>query len=416
MTQASYLNSNGEAAWLRLKQHLEWCDHFALGLIFTDHADVIRIFRQRLAQIYRARVTRLQSQEPAHPKDLTEKFLAKLLNPSLHQKALDAPIWMDLSGRTGPGWPEARLSFLKRLNEQREPLRNALSRPLVLVLPAGERTLIKKLVPDLWAIRDFSLVTESWLRTDNKPPPAAHVETGPQSFLLTDRERSHLLEWKRLQKKQSMDHGMLLAAAHALKACLRVGRYSQAAEIASHQEKTARKKISISGETPESLRDLSVSLDNVGQTAQAMGKWANAQTAFEESLEIRRQLIKRVGETPESLRDLSVSLNYVGQTAQAMGKWANAQTAFEESLEISRQLIKRVGETPESLRDLSVSLDNVGQTAQAMGKWANAQTTFEEGLTLATFLAKALPDHVEYQNLPDHFEKRLEKLSGTERK
>ena len=49
------LTPEGEAQWLRLKTHMEWCDHFALGFIFSAHPGVIRMFRERLADIYRAR-------------------------------------------------------------------------------------------------------------------------------------------------------------------------------------------------------------------------------------------------------------------------------------------------------------------------------------------------------------------------
>lgn len=115
-----YLDLEGEDTWLRLKQHLSWCDHFALGFIFTAHPDVIRIFRERLAGIYRARVTRLSSPVPENPSELLDKILPELLRPPVHRKSLRAPYWIDLTGRSGDEWTKARLSFLIRLNEQRE--------------------------------------------------------------------------------------------------------------------------------------------------------------------------------------------------------------------------------------------------------------------------------------------------------
>ncbi|WP_141699311.1 tetratricopeptide repeat protein, partial [Candidatus Thiosymbion oneisti] len=73
-----------------------------------------------------------------------------------------------------------------------------------------------------------------------------------------------------------------------------------------------------------------------------------ARTAFTESLEIRRRILQRLGETPEALRDLSVSLNKVGKTDQQLGDWQRARDAFTESLEISRRILQRLGETPEA--------------------------------------------------------------------
>ena len=43
-------------------------------------------------------------------------------------------------------------------------------------------------------------------------------------------------------------------------------------------------------------------------------------------------------EKTDALRDLSVSLNNVGQTAQALGHWEQAQQAFDEGLQIGRVL------------------------------------------------------------------------------
>ena len=111
------LTPEGEQEWMRLKQHLLWCDHFALGFIFSAHPGVISIFRERLADIYRARITRLHIPVPTEPAKLLEKLLPDLLHPGIRQQALQAPYWVDLSLQFGPEWAEQRLLFLARLNE-----------------------------------------------------------------------------------------------------------------------------------------------------------------------------------------------------------------------------------------------------------------------------------------------------------
>ena len=152
MTAGPALDREGEDAWLRFKQHLEWCDEFALAFLFSDQPAAIGVLRERLAAIYRARVTGLEVPVPETPDDLLEGLLPRLLNPLQYQQALNAPIWLDLtrtpSGISGDGaslWREARLQFLARLNEQREPLRRALTKPLILALPLGEKARIKAL-------------------------------------------------------------------------------------------------------------------------------------------------------------------------------------------------------------------------------------------------------------------------------
>lgn len=57
-----------------------------------------------------------------------------------------------------------------------------------------------------------------------------------------------------------------------------------------------------------------VSLNYVGGAAQVAGDHARAAEAYGESLEVRRDLAERL-KTPESLRDLSVSLDNVGRAA-----------------------------------------------------------------------------------------------------
>jgi DNA-binding XRE family transcriptional regulator len=356
MTTGPHLDPEGEQAWLRLKQHLEWCDQFALGFIFTSHFNVIRIFRKRLADIYRARVTRLKTPVPEDPADLLEKLLPKLLRPPTFQKVLRAPYWIDLSTQQGNAWAKARLNFLIRLNEQRETLRHVLDRPLVLLVPIVERMMIKELIPDLWSIRDFSLVTQSWFKSETVLTPIHPPEQKTTSpFPFTDYERSLINEWERLNKKKTTDRGFLLAAERALQACLRKGRYALASRIATSQKDLAKKLLDL-GETPESLRDLSVSLEKVGDTAKAMGQWEKAEKQFEESLEISRKIIARVGETPESLRDLSVSLNKVGDTAKAMGQWEKAEESFKEGLAVANSLSSSLPET--DYRDLSGHFKN----------------------------------------------------------
>ena len=140
--------------------------------------------------------------------------------------------------------------------------------------------------------------------------------------------------------------------------------------------------------TPQSRRDLSVSLNNVGWVAQARGEWDVAEAAYRESLGLARGLEESLG-TPEARRDLSVSLDRVGWVAQARGEWDVAEAAYRESLEIRRGLEESLG-TPEARRDLSISLNNVGQVAEARGDWAVAEAAYRESLELARELEDLL--------------------------
>ncbi|MCW5203194.1 tetratricopeptide repeat protein [Desulfobulbus sp. US4] len=359
MSRAASLSPEGEQAWLRLKQHLEWCEHFALGFIFTRHSLVLDVFRERLAAIYRARVTGLQMPILTTPEDLLRVMLPALLLPEVREQALNAPCWLDLTGESSEEWQRARLDFLIRLNEQREKLRNARNRPLILILPEQERTMVREMSPDLWTIRHFTLVTANWLEEKNALPASRPEEPG-EVFSLSEYEQSLVAEWERVCGSET--HDALKVAERAYKVLLKNGEYEQAAVIAA------------------------------------------------EMMSISRRIIERVGETPESLRDLSVSLDNVGGTSGRLGDFEAAQKAYQESLSIRRRIIERVGETPESLRDLSVSLYKAGQISTELGKKEEARKNFQEGLHIAEALAKALPDQIDYNELPGYFLKELATL------
>lgn len=130
---------------------------------------------------------RYQPQDPAaeDPGRAADRPAAAPARPAHDQRALNTPVWLDLtrapsdlSPAQRTTWQEAGLQFLARLNEQREPLRRTLSKPLILVLHPAEKARIKALVPDLWAIRHFSLETGPWLASATAPG-AAHPEPSP---------------------------------------------------------------------------------------------------------------------------------------------------------------------------------------------------------------------------------------------
>ena len=112
---------------------------------------------------------------------------------------------------------------------------------------------------------------------------------------------------------------------------------------------------------------------------------------YREGLNLSRQLVERLGGTPEALRDLSVSLDNVGQVAEAQGEWAQAESAYREGLALSRQLVERLGGSPESLDDLAVALINV-----AMAASRGEQDAPAEAVAIYRTLAERYPAVVRY--------------------
>ena len=114
------------------------------------------------------------------------------------------------------------------------------------------------------------------------------------------------------------------------------------------------------------------------------GAYDAAAAAATESLGVRRGLVDVLG-TPESRRDLSVSLNNVGRVAEARGDWGAAGRAYEESLDLARDLADSLG-TPESLRDLVVLLGNLAGVVERLGDAERAESLRAERDRIAKIL------------------------------
>ncbi len=97
------------------------------------------------------------------------------------------------------------------------------------------------------------------------------------------------------------------------------------------------------------------------------GIWQQRE-GLRESLDIARQLRHALGDTPQALRDLSISLNNVGSVERDLGDLAAAREAYRESLDIGRATLRHaLGDMPQALRDLSVSLDKAGNVEHDLG-------------------------------------------------
>ena len=123
----------------------------------------------------------------------------------------------------------------------------------------------------------------------------------------------------------------------------RFGAYDAASAAAAEFLDLARGLVGVLG-TPESRRDLSVSLDNVGRVARARGDWGAAGRAYEESLSIARELADSLG-TPESLRDLVVSLGNLAGVVEQLGDAERAESLRAERDRIARILDSGSSET-----------------------------------------------------------------------
>jgi tetratricopeptide (TPR) repeat protein len=140
------------------------------------------------------------------------------------------------------------------------------------------------------------------------------------------------------------------------------------------------------------LRDISVSLNKLGDITQALGNLSEAQGLFAESLALRRQIQQQLGDSPkigelqgllhEALRDISVSLGKLGEIALALGNLSEAQGLFTESLALCRQRQQLLGDSPQVLQDICSNQICLGRVKQQMGDEAAVAEYFNASLGL----------------------------------
>ena len=385
------LDAATERVAVNLLRHLEWqADGFSLVFLFADVGPSLQLadwLDQRLLLQERP----LQRQEAKDqfardPEAAVDALVASLAALSAQPGAC----WFAAQRHpSDKQWNAARSRFLARLNERRFLLERDLRRPLVLVMPADFRAEARSIAPDIWHVRTLS----EELRAAPAPVPATQAPRASDTPTAAPAAVGPLLaydEWLRMLTSTNADGVFLPTAWRACEELLANGRPADAEQVALSALSLARQRAANS--TPTALRDLSISLNNVGQVARAQGDWSQAEAVYRESLALCRQLADRLGGTPGALRDLSVSLNNVGDVARAQGDWSRAEAVYREGLALSRQLAERLGGTPEALRDLAVSLDNMGQVARAQGDWAQADPVYREGLALSRQLVERLGD------------------------
>ena len=324
-------------------------------------------------------------------------------------------VWVDLGDARGA---PRRDWLLARLNERRAGLL-ALARPVLLVGRGDAALPVAMVAPDLWSIRAASFQVPAFLPNAET---ASGLGSAPEQGIQTAASAAPLAAvelWRRVMDglpdskgghdpahpqcgdvsidlafravMQALRHGQLAVAerivadaaplvptlpaaqldAEQLRPALLMSvasgqvhlthrRLLQALADLQRAESIALRLVALTGESPEALRDWSVSLETIGDVQRALGDAAGARGRYEESLKVRERLVALTGTSPEALRDWSVSLEKVGDVQRVLGDVVGARERYEDSLKVSERLVTLTGESPDALRDWSVSLEKVG--------------------------------------------------------
>ncbi|HNM75936.1 MAG TPA: hypothetical protein PKN13_11450, partial [Accumulibacter sp.] len=86
------------------------------------------------------------------------------------------------------------------------------------------------------------------------------------------------------------------------------------------------------------------------------GDLAAARRSFDQSLQIRHRLADANPASAQAQRDVSVSLDKLGDVQQAAGDLAAARRSFDQSLQIRRRLADANPASAQAQRDVAASL------------------------------------------------------------
>jgi tetratricopeptide (TPR) repeat protein len=144
-------------------------------------------------------------------------------------------------------------------------------------------------------------------------------------------------------------------------------------------------------------RDLSVSLERLGDVQRAQGDLAGALESFRNSQRIFERLARQDPSNAAWQRDLSVSHNKLGDVQLAQGDLAGALESFRKGLQIRERLARQDPSNAEWQRDLSVSHNKLGDVQLAQGDLAGAMESFRKGLQIVERLARQDPSNARWQ-------------------
>ena len=394
-----FLSAAGEQAWVRLRRHLDRADRYWLCFVFTEDAIAADVLRERVVANRRLRAERCVVLRAGGPDELAG------LVDSFEEDAAPPPgctLVLPVLSSTSE-WLAGWRSMLYLLNHRRDVLRRRLG-GIVLVAPPAVKPIAQRETTDLWSIVDLIVELPTEQGEMPRLPPVtgsagavvvstSGLDLGDADDRLADEAAALLaLPREELGTTARARITATIAAANArgstqLAAVLLLAQadgFSRAADRAAALTlmRQALKLDAVDEQTRIRL------LDTAAELAVATSELDEAAGYALESVDREQARSDALG-SPESLRDLSVSLNNVGDIDRARGNLDNAHTAYTRSLTLRERLATQLN-TPEALRDLSVSLDNVGDIDRARGNLDNAHTAYTRSLTLAERLATQL--------------------------
>ena len=303
-----------------LARALQFAQGFKLFFVRCNQHDQ----RKRLVDSLEKETPRLDAQEI--PFDAPIAHLLDALRERLKQPPPDAVFVSGLEYSLPTAADAHATPFVANLNAARNSFPQVLPCPLVLWMPEYVLTAIMRGAPDFFSVR-----------------------SGVYYFAATPQETATFAE------------------------SLTAGEEWQAANLPfeEKQERIAAIESLLDDYRglPSAQRDRRTEvrlLTRLGNLYDILGRWTDAETGYQQSLEISRKVGDRLGE--------GIILKNLGNVYGNQGRWVEAEKAYQQSLEISQEVGDRLGE--------GTTLNNLGTVYNNQGRWAEAETYYQQSLEI----------------------------------
>lgn len=224
--------------------------------------------------------------------------------------------------------------------------------------------------------------------------PEAHMQLGVlqlRSGRLEAAERSFL---QQIALCTSPENAPLRYRGRIMLGDVHAARHDADAALAAYREALAEiEALKAKTETAQATalaRDLSVTLDRIGDVLLEQGDDTGALKSYTRGLVIAEDLAKSAGgDNLEHSHDLSVSHERIGDLLDRRGDLVGAQHHFRESLDLTKALVKQQPENRMWAWDLSTSYERLADVLLAQGRRSDALRTYRLGLAIAERLVTA---------------------------
>ncbi len=178
---------------------------------------------------------------------------------------------------------------------------------------------------------------------------------------------------------------------------LAAGDVQDAAPAANQAVDIARKLAARNSNNADAKRELSISLDRLGNVKLQERDLAGALAVYQESLDIRRTLVTQDPNNAESQRDLAVSFGKIGVVKEYATDLTGALAAYQAALEISRKLAAQQPGNDEAQLDLALDLSNIGDVKVRLSQQEGALAAYQECLDIVRKVAERSPSNADAQ-------------------